>query len=124
MSISFRADEKRESGVRIPRTEGAAGSSNSDQLHEDVGIAERFARHSHRAPMVRDSSSLVADTTENVAATRLESTAKILLVDDLPANLLSLEAMLGDMNVNLIRAASGTEALRNLLQHDFALILM
>jgi serine phosphatase RsbU (regulator of sigma subunit) len=114
MSISFRTDEKRESGGRIPRTEVAA----------DVGIAERFARHPHNVAQVRGSSSLVTDTTGDVAATRTESTAKILLVDDLPANLLSLEAMLGDMNVNLIRAASGADALRNLLHDDFALILM
>lgn len=49
---------------------------------------------------------------------------KILLVDDRPQNLLALEAILGDMGHNLIRARSGREALRYLLYHDVALVLL
>lgn len=48
----------------------------------------------------------------------------ILVVDDRPANLMALEAMLGGMDVNLVKAHSGLEALRCLLHDDFALILM
>ena len=48
----------------------------------------------------------------------------ILLVDDEPANLAALEAILGDLGENLIKAASGREALRRLLKQDFAVILM
>lgn len=48
----------------------------------------------------------------------------ILLVDDHPENLLALEALLSDLNQNLIRAESGRDALRLLLQHEFALILL
>ena len=48
----------------------------------------------------------------------------ILLVDDNEKNLLSLEAVLGDLGANLVRASSGDEALLRLLQQDFALILL
>ncbi len=48
----------------------------------------------------------------------------ILLVDDNPRNLLALEAMLSDLKLNLIRAHSGAEALRWLLNQDFALALL
>jgi signal transduction histidine kinase len=47
-----------------------------------------------------------------------------LLVDDLPANLLALEALLADLGQGLVKAASGAEALRLLLQQDFAVVLL
>ena len=50
--------------------------------------------------------------------------ANILLVDDAPANLLALEAVLGDLGQNLVKAHSGTDALRYLMDHDAAIILM
>ena len=49
---------------------------------------------------------------------------KILLVDDQPANLVSLEAILEDLGQDLVKATSGTEALRQLLKDEFAVILM
>src|SRR2546429_4482810 len=49
---------------------------------------------------------------------------RILLVDDIPQNLLALEAMLGDPRLDLVRAKSGAEALRRVLQDDFAVILL
>src|ERR1700683_5324761 len=54
----------------------------------------------------------------------LEPPVNILLVDDQPANLLALEAILADLGQNLVRAASGAEALRHLLADDFAVILL
>src|SRR5437773_5924486 len=48
----------------------------------------------------------------------------ILLVDDHPENLLALEALLSNLGQNLVRAESGIEALRLLLHHEFALILL
>jgi signal transduction histidine kinase/response regulator RpfG family c-di-GMP phosphodiesterase len=48
----------------------------------------------------------------------------ILIVDDRSDKLLSYEAMLGDLNENLVCARSGKEALRCLLQQDFAVILL
>jgi PAS domain S-box-containing protein len=49
---------------------------------------------------------------------------KILLVDDNPDNLVSLEAALESLNEEMVSARSGTEALRYLLEHDFAAILL
>jgi two-component system, cell cycle sensor histidine kinase and response regulator CckA len=48
----------------------------------------------------------------------------ILLVDDRPANLLALEAVLADLGETLIRAASGEEALRVLSDRDVAVVLL
>jgi signal transduction histidine kinase len=48
----------------------------------------------------------------------------ILLVDDRTENLLSLEAILEGLGQNLVKARSGTEALREVLRHDFAVILI
>jgi signal transduction histidine kinase/response regulator RpfG family c-di-GMP phosphodiesterase len=48
----------------------------------------------------------------------------ILLVDDRPDKLLAHEAILEELDQNLIRATSGKEALRCLLQQDFAVILL
>ncbi len=61
---------------------------------------------------------------EESAPDTTEAGAKILIVDDRPANLLALEAMLQGLNLRLVRARSGLEALRCLLDDDFALILM
>jgi PAS domain S-box-containing protein len=49
---------------------------------------------------------------------------RILLVDDQPANLLALEAILEDLGQELVRAASGEQALEVLDQQDFAVILL
>src|SRR6266481_7249743 len=49
---------------------------------------------------------------------------KILLVDDNPDNLVSLEAALEGLGQELVLANSGMEALRHLLDYDFAAILL
>src|SRR4051812_239723 len=49
---------------------------------------------------------------------------KILLVDDTPDNLVSLEAALAGLGEDLVLASSGKEALRHLLNEDFAAILL
>ena len=48
----------------------------------------------------------------------------VLLVDDSPQNLLALEALLEPLGLELVRATAGEEALRMVLEQDFALILM
>ncbi|BCG61031.1 response regulator [Paenibacillus sp. URB8-2] len=48
----------------------------------------------------------------------------ILLVDDRPENLLALEAVLESQQYKLIKANSGEEALRCLLRHEFAVIVL
>ena len=50
--------------------------------------------------------------------------ARILLVDDREENLLALEAILGGLGHELIRATSGPQALKHLLVHDVSLILL
>ena len=53
-----------------------------------------------------------------------EDRVNILLVDDRPENLLALEAILEPLEQNLIRATSGADALKEILQRDFAVILL
>jgi len=48
----------------------------------------------------------------------------ILLVDDRPENLLALEAILESLGQHLVRAQSGEDALRCLLEREFAVILL
>ena len=48
----------------------------------------------------------------------------ILIVDDRSENLLAVEAILEPLHQHLVRASSGEEALRRLLERDFALILL
>lgn len=50
--------------------------------------------------------------------------ARILIVDDDDRNLMALKLILEDLNEELVFAKSGEEALRYLLHHDCALILM
>ena len=49
---------------------------------------------------------------------------EILIVDDRPENLLALEAILEPLGQILVRAGSGDEALRKLLSHNVAMILL
>src|SRR5438874_9216120 len=53
-----------------------------------------------------------------------EHPVNILLVDDTPAKLMALEAVLADLGQNLVKAYSGEEALKHLLRQDFAVILL
>jgi len=53
-----------------------------------------------------------------------EPNASILLVDDSPANLLALRAVLEDLDVRLVEAGSGEEALNHVHTREFALILL
>jgi CheY-like chemotaxis protein len=48
----------------------------------------------------------------------------VLLVDDTPANLLALEALLDGLGLDLVTAASGEEALRLVGGRDFAVVLL
>ena len=61
---------------------------------------------------------------ENAASVAYPFRANILLVDDRPANLLALEAILAPLKQRLVRALSGAEALERLSKEDYAVILM
>lgn len=48
----------------------------------------------------------------------------VLIVDDRPENLLTLEGILENENLNIIKASSGNEALAIMLEHNISLVLM
>jgi len=48
----------------------------------------------------------------------------ILVVDDRPAKLIAMEALLADLGENVVCVASGADALRQLPERDFAVILL
>ena len=52
------------------------------------------------------------------------SGAAVLIVDDVPANLLALEAVLHPLGVKTVRAQSGAEAIARATERQFALILL
>lgn len=49
---------------------------------------------------------------------------RILIVDDVPANLTALEAVLAGPTTEIVKASSADEALRHLLEEEFAAILL
>ena len=72
---------------------------------------------------------LETDVTEILSAETPDSyqakdRANILLVDDREDKLLAMEAILDDLGQNMVKVSSGREALRCLLQRDFAVILL
>src|SRR6516225_6652154 len=69
----------------------------------------------------------MAETSEHPGLPEMlpsEQPTNILLVDDQPANLLALEAILVDLGHNLVKAHSGAEALQRLRDEDFAVVLL
>src|SRR5713226_6485650 len=48
----------------------------------------------------------------------------ILVVDDRPAQLSAMEALLADLGENVVCVSSGADALRQLLERDFAVLLL
>ena len=69
----------------------------------------------------------MADVSEPLVPSRHEPSeprASILLVDDNPANLLSLRAILEDLGQNLVEVRSGEEALRRVQADEFAVVLL
>jgi signal transduction histidine kinase len=66
------------------------------------------------------STGLIADLGASVE----EEKVNILLVDDHRENLLAMEAILGSLGQNVVKATSGQDALRWLLREEFAVILL
>jgi PAS domain S-box-containing protein len=56
--------------------------------------------------------------------TKMPTDVDILMVDDRPEHLLAIESILSSSGYNLVRATSGYEALRRILERDFAVILV
>jgi signal transduction histidine kinase len=84
----------------------------------EAGKAPVEAKTTDEAENTSQLPRLPVDSQENI------DKVNILLVDDQPANLVALEAMLQGLGQNLIRAESGREALKWLLTHEFAVILL
>ena len=51
-------------------------------------------------------------------------TAKVLVVDDRPDKLIAFESILQELQQEIFTAASGEEALKLLLEHEFAVVLL
>ena len=58
------------------------------------------------------------------AGAQADDRVNILIVDDLPEKLMIFEAVLEDLDQNLVCVRSGTEALREVLAREFAVILL
>lgn len=54
----------------------------------------------------------------------VDDSPPVLIVDDVPANLLALEALLSGVDCRLVRATSGERAIELLLRETFALALL
>jgi len=54
----------------------------------------------------------------------MQRNQKILIVDDKPENLLAMKQTLEEVEVEIITASSGREALITTLDHEFALIIL
>jgi PAS domain S-box-containing protein len=66
----------------------------------------------------------MAESPENLGGSRQLPKAKILLVDDNPANLLSLRTLLEVLDQNLVEVRSGEEAFQRVQADDFAVVLL
>jgi len=95
-----------------------AGQRGGGEAGESTADAEALRQAENASPLPSVPSAQVAP------APPLDDRVNILLVDDQPANLVALEAMLQGLGQNLIKAESGREALRWLLTHEFAVILL
>jgi PAS domain S-box-containing protein len=78
--------------------------------------------HALRPPAWASGASAFDKTSREAALD--EEKIKLLLVDDNADNLVSLEAALESLNQELVPVQSGRDALRQLLDHDFAAILL
>ena len=58
------------------------------------------------------------------AANSSPDRARVLLVDDTPANLISLQAILNDPDYDLVGARSGEEALERIKSQEFGVVLL
>src|SRR5262245_2162949 len=79
----------------------------------DRAIDENVGNHRRISMMTRE---IIPESTN--------SRPRVLLVDDRPQNLTLLERVLGDLDLMLFKAEGAEEALRHLLHHDFAAILL
>jgi PAS domain S-box-containing protein len=73
---------------------------------------------------IMDAPPVPLSTPRPVQHERANIPAKILIVDDREDKLVALESVLAPLNETVVLAKSGRDALREILQHEFAVILM
>ena len=61
---------------------------------------------------------------ENTKHMDNDAAVNVLIVDDRSENLFAMEAILAELDINIVTAASGQEALANMLELDFAVVLL
>jgi two-component system, sensor histidine kinase and response regulator len=77
------------------------------------------------APVSKDGSDKAGGTgSDRPNAPTAGTLAPVLVVDDVEANLVAVEALLEPLRCKVVRAHSGDEALRRVLVHEFAVILL
>jgi CheY-like chemotaxis protein len=67
---------------------------------------------------------LAASDAEPADGSALDEQVNILIVDDLPEKLMVFQAVLEDLKQNVVCVRSGTDALREVLAREFAVILL
>ena len=103
-----------------PRETAEMVPSEREKLAEQIATLERTVTELR---FKLDRASRTAPETGG-APVQPTGAPRVLLVDDRSENLSALEALLEGCGAATVRAASGPEALRRLLEEDFALILM
>lgn len=74
--------------------------------------------------MPDSSESTIPQVIDDVDTQPVSTRRPILIVDDVPANLVALEAALEPLHRQIVKAGSGREALAHLLDRDFSLVLL
>jgi PAS domain S-box-containing protein len=87
----------------------------TDPVRETSPREDASASDDGGATETPSSSELVVRPDERIA---------VLIVDDRPENLFALETVLEPLHLDVVRAGSGREALKNLLGREFAVILL
>jgi two-component system sensor histidine kinase/response regulator len=126
--------DRRAGGQAVGRSGGpAVGQSDGETVgpsdEQAFGVSDVNHRDEDGAPATdrltaRPPDRLTARPPDRLTARPPDRLVNILLVDDQPANLVALEAMLQGLGQNLVTASSGREALKWLLTHEFAVVLL
>src|SRR3989442_8393547 len=89
-----------------------------------LGLKDLAAQMSHTTPESPPAEGTWASEQSRLRVLAASSPVSILLVDDEPRNLVAMSSLLESENHQLVQAASGEEALRHVLQNEFAVILL
>jgi CheY-like chemotaxis protein len=86
---------------------------------------DRAERPPHASPQKPSDASFRKESSAGPRSSWSGETAKVLIVDDRPENLLALQVILEDLEeIELVTSGSGAEALELIASHDFGVILL